>query len=144
MVTVTPSDLVRFFPDAKLPDVTRAHFDLAALWFQQQLAERDVTADTLAEPQLTAAKMAVGATALAFHSDLAVAQKLLAKADTTPGRVIEQVKVVDEIEVKFRAPEDPLAAQRDTVTSWADLALKYLALALPVRRRRPTFFGAAK
>ncbi|MCD0165410.1 hypothetical protein CBQ26_00595 [Deinococcus indicus] len=146
MITVTPAEVPQLIPDAPadVTDVTEGHLTLAALWVAQRLAERNVSDTALDTPQRLAARTAIAAKALELRAGTDSGITLHHVATSGPAKVIESIKIPDELEVKYRAAASKDETLTLTSTHWAGLAEKFLLLAFPSAPRRPLFPGAAR
>ena len=141
MLTVTPDDVPGLIPGAPYPEA--AHVSLALVWARTQLALRRVDPDTLSGDALLAARTGVAARALALKAGIGGVVSLEGAAVGGAARVIESVRVPDEIEVKYRAPQSTDTALALAADGW-DATATYWLQQVPGRGSRVVFPGAAR
>ncbi|WP_309569624.1 hypothetical protein [Deinococcus sp.] len=140
--TVTAGDVARLLPGAAVPDP--AHLALAIIWARGELARRRVTLDALSGDALVAARSAVAARALALKAGLGGAIALHASSRAGPAKIIESLKIPDEIEVKYRAVASASEGLSLTAGQFDALAEEFLSYAVPTVTTARVFPGASR
>ncbi len=117
---------------------------LAILWAAGELGKRHVPPDLLGAEALTGVKTAIAAKALALMAQVKGVVTLENVAESGAARVIESIKIPDEIEVKYRAATSTDGTLALAAGQWDSLADGFLALAVPGTPSRGLFPGAAR
>lgn len=144
MADLVPADVSTLIPGAPPPE--QAYLDLARGWLAGELGVRGVTPSELTGDALLLARTAWAAKALAFKAAAGGVIVLERVASTGAARVIESVKIPDEIEVKFRAAASSDQSLALASGDWGKLADGFLALVFSLVGSRPQrrFFGASR
>lgn len=139
MELLTPEQVPELLPGAPVP--AAPHVTIALAWGAQQLLVRGLTIANLTAEQVVLYRTAVAARSLSLKAAI---EGTVAVSATSNARVIEQIKIPEEIEVKWKvaaATDQPLYLAAD---QWAEMALSFLMLALPGLARRRAFAGTSR
>lgn len=136
-LSISPTRTEKLLPGLPVPET--AYLNLAAGWVEAELVRRRTTSDDLSDEQLDFAQSAAVLKALALKASIGGAVAIEASAAK---KVIEQIKVVGQMEIKYSLgqPQPLLLAS----TQWEQLAEQMLRLALPSVPTARRFPGVAR